>query len=194
MAMYQAKAAGRDTLRFYNPHIQTQVQARASLERDLRSALELGQFELHYQAQVQAGRITGAEALVRWRHPQSGYVPPAQFIPLAEETGLILALGDWVLRTACAQLALWARRPRLADLKLAVNISPRQFGQSDFAAQVLAAIAGSGADPRRLELELTEGCCCRTWTTPSPRWCSSKPMGWIFRSTISAPATPRSPT
>jgi len=157
MAMHQAKAAGRDTLRFYDPRIQTQVQARASLERDLRGALELGQFELRYQAQVRGGRITGAEALVRWRHPGGNTVSPAEFIPLAEETGLIMALGDWVLRSACAQLVLWARQPRLAELSLAVNISPRQFAQSDFVAQVLAAIAGSGANPRRLELEVTEG-------------------------------------
>ena len=157
MAMYQAKAAGRDTLRFYDPKIQTEVQARARLERDLRGAIDQGQFELHYQAQVRAGRITGAEALVRWRHPVQGYIPPAQFIPLAEETGLIIALGDWVLRTACAQLALWARQPPFAGLTLAVNISPRQFSQGRFVAQVLEAIAGSGADPRRLELELTEG-------------------------------------
>jgi len=156
MAMYQAKAAGRDTLRFHDPQIQQRMQARAQLERDLRAALEQGQFELHYQAQVQGGAIIGAEALLRWRHPHSGYVPPVQFIPLAEETGLIAALGDWVLRTACAQLAAWARDPLLAPLRLAVNISPRQFSQSDFVAQVLAAIAGSGADPHRLELELTE--------------------------------------
>jgi len=157
MAMHQAKAAGRDTLRFYDPRIQTQMQARASLERDLRGALELGQFELHYQAQVDGGRIIGAEALVRWRHPGRGTILPAEFIALAEETGLIMALGDWVLRTVCAQLVLWARQPRLADLTLAVNISPRQFAQTDFVAQVLAALAGSGADPRRLELEVTEG-------------------------------------
>ena len=157
MAMYQAKAAGRDTLRFYDPHLQTQVQARASLERDLRSALDLGQFELHYQAQVRGQRIIGAEALLRWKHPSLGYISPAQFIPLAEETGLILSLGDWVLRTACAQLARWAAQPALSALTLSVNISPRQFSQSDFVAQVLAAIAGSGTDARRLELELTEG-------------------------------------
>ena len=156
MAMYQAKAAGRDTQRFYDPQIQQRVQARVQLERDLRVALEQGQFELHYQAQVQDAAIIGAEALLRWRHPQSGYIPPVQFIPLAEETGLIVALGDWVLRTACAQLVAWARDPLLAPLRLAVNISPRQFSESDFVAQVLAAITGSGADPHRLELELTE--------------------------------------
>ncbi|QXL84491.1 EAL domain-containing protein [Comamonas sp. NLF-1-9] len=157
MAMYQAKEAGRDAVRFYDPQIQSRVQARASLERDLRHALERGQFELHYQAQVQGGRITGAEALLRWHHPVQGYVAPTQFIALAEQTGLIVGIGDWVLRSACAQLALWAGEPALAPLTLAVNISPRQFSQSDFAAQVLAALAGSGANARRLELELTEG-------------------------------------
>ncbi|ODS92759.1 MAG: hypothetical protein ABS45_06055 [Comamonas sp. SCN 65-56] len=157
MAMYQAKAAGRDTLCFYDPQIQQRVQARVQLERDLRAALEQRQFELHYQAQVQGGAITGAEALLRWRHPVRGFISPAEFIPLAEDTGLILAIGQWVLETACAQLAAWAGEPLFAALKLAVNISPRQFSQSDFVALTLAAVASSGADPRRLELELTEG-------------------------------------
>jgi len=157
MAMYQAKAAGRDTLRFYDPRIQARVRMRAQLERDLRDALEQKQFELFYQAQLHEDRIIGAEALVRWRHPRDGFVSPAQFIALAEETGLILPLGHWVLETACRQLAAWAADPQLARLSLAVNISPRQFYQADFVAQVLAALARSGADARRLELELTEG-------------------------------------
>ena len=157
LAMYQAKAAGRDTLQFYDPRIQAVVHARAALEADMRAGLEQGQFELFYQAQMDHGRITGCECLLRWRHPRDGFVSPAAFVPLAEETGLILPLGEWVLQTACRQLAAWARQPALAHLTLAVNVSPRQFHQAAFVSQVLAALAGSGADARHLKLELTEG-------------------------------------
>ena len=123
----------------------------------MRAGLEQGQFELFYQAQMDHGRITGCECLLRWRHPRDGFVSPAAFVPLAEETGLILPLGEWVLQTACRQLAAWARQPALAHLTLAVNVSPRQFHQAAFVSQVLAALAGSGADARHLKLELTEG-------------------------------------
>ncbi len=157
VAMYQAKAAGRDTLQFYDPRIQAVVHARAALELDMRAGLEQGQFELFYQAQMDRGRITGCECLLRWRHPRDGFVSPAAFVPLAEETGLILPLGEWVLQAACRQLAAWARQPALAHLTLAVNVSPRQFHQAAFVSQVLAALAGSGADARHLKLELTEG-------------------------------------
>ena len=122
LAMYQAKAAGRDTLQFYDPRIQAVVHARAALEADMRAGLEQGQFELFYQAQMDHGRITGCECLLRWRHPRDGFVSPAAFVPLAEETGLILPLGEWVLQTACRQLAAWARQPALAHLTLAVNV------------------------------------------------------------------------
>ncbi|WP_026436529.1 EAL domain-containing protein [Acidovorax sp. JHL-9] len=157
LAMYQAKSAGRDTLRFYDPQMQAAVSARAAMEQDLRAGLAQGQFELYYQAQIEQGRITGAEALLRWRHPQGGFISPAQFIPLAEESGLILPLGEWVLKTACERLALWSEQPGLASLCLAVNVSPRQFHQADFVPQVLAALAGTGADGHLLKLELTEG-------------------------------------
>ena len=157
LALYQAKDAGRDTLRFYDPQMQAAVSARAALELDMRIGLAQGQFELYYQPQVDHGRITGAEALLRWRHPRDGFVSPAHFIPLAEETGLILPLGEWVLQAACARLAQWARHPATAALSLAVNVSPRQFHQANFVAQVLAALAGSGAEGRRLKLEMTEG-------------------------------------
>jgi EAL domain-containing protein (putative c-di-GMP-specific phosphodiesterase class I) len=106
---------------------------------------------------MEHGRITGAEALLRWRHSHNGFISPAQFIPLAEESGLILPLGEWVLKAACERLALWADQPGLAPLDLAVNVSPRQFHQGGFVPQVLAALAGSGADGHRLKLELTEG-------------------------------------
>ena len=157
LAMYQAKAAGRNALRFFDPEMQAVVSARASLEADLRQGMAKGQFLLYYQAQVVGeGRLTGAEALLRWQHPSRGLVSPAEFIPLAEESGLILPLGHWVLETACAQLVAWADQPETARLKLAVNVSARQFRHPDFVDQVLAILDSSGADPQRLKLELTE--------------------------------------
>jgi diguanylate cyclase (GGDEF)-like protein/PAS domain S-box-containing protein len=157
MAMYQAKAAGRNTLRFFDPRMQAAVSARMSLEADLRQGLHERQFLLHYQPQVdRTGRITGVEALIRWQHPERGLVPPMEFIPLAEETGLILPLGEWILETACQQLAAWAALPELANLEIAVNVSARQFHHPGLVEQVLGALALTGADPRRLKLELTE--------------------------------------
>ncbi|MFY3386785.1 bifunctional diguanylate cyclase/phosphodiesterase, partial [Paracidovorax sp. MALMAid1276] len=156
LALYQAKDAGRDTLRFYDPRMQAAVTARAELELDMRVGLAQGQFELYYQPQTDHGRIIGAEALLRWRHPRDGFISPAHFIPLAEETGLILPLGEWVLQAACQRLAAWAQQPELAGLSLAVNVSPRQFHQAGFVPQVLAALASSGADGRLLKLEMTE--------------------------------------
>ncbi len=158
LAMYQAKAAGKNMLRFFDPQMQAVVSARAALEVGLRDGLARGQFLLHYQAQVSGqGAITGAEALLRWPRPPFGLVPPGDFIPLAEDTGLILPLGLWVLETACHQLADWSRRSELAHLTLSVNVSARQFHQADFVSQVLTALARSGANPLRLKLELTEG-------------------------------------
>jgi diguanylate cyclase (GGDEF)-like protein/PAS domain S-box-containing protein len=157
-AMYQAKAAGRNTLRFFDPDMQTALSERAALEADMRQGLERDEFLLHYQPQVDGkGEPTGAEALVRWRHPRRGLVAPAQFIPLAEETGLILPLGQWVLESACTQLASWGARADTAGLNMAVNVSARQFRHPDFVGQVLAVVARTGANPRRLKLELTEG-------------------------------------
>ena len=157
LALYQAKNAGRDTLRFYDPQMQAVVSARATLELDMRVGLAQGQFELYYQPQIDHGRIIGAEALLRWRHPRDGFISPAHFIPLAEETGLILPLGEWVLQAACRRLAAWAQQPDLATQSLAVNVSPRQFHQTGFVAQVLAALAGAGVDGHQLKLEMTEG-------------------------------------
>jgi len=157
LAMYQAKADGRNALRFFAPEMQAAVSVRATLEADLQEAVRSGQFVLHYQVQVDgAGRPTGAEALLRWRHPQRNLVSPAEFIPVAEETGLILPLGRWVLETACAQLAAWAQAPDTAHLTLAVNVSARQFRHPDFVEQVLAVLDQSHADPHKLKLELTE--------------------------------------
>jgi diguanylate cyclase (GGDEF)-like protein/PAS domain S-box-containing protein len=157
LAMYQAKAAGRNTLRFFDPDMQSMISARAVLEADLREAARNDQFFLSYQAQVDGtGKLIGAEALIRWQHPRRGLVYPTEFIPLAEETGLILPLGHWVLETACHQLEEWSRDPTMAHLTLSVNVSAVQYHQTDFVAQVLATLEQTGADPRRLKLELTE--------------------------------------
>ena len=157
VALYQAKAAGRNTLRFFDPEMQAAVEARAALEVDLRQALASHAFELHYQPQVgPSDEILGAEALLRWHHPQRGAVSPGEFIPVAEQSGLILDLGQWVLDTACAQLHSWAGDPRARHLTLAVNVSVHQVRQPDFVARVLGALDAAGADPRRLKLEITE--------------------------------------
>ena len=157
IAMYQAKAAGRNSFRFFDPNLQAAVKARAAMEADLRHGLRENQFLLYYQPQVDGGgNLTGAEALVRWRHPERGMVSPADFITLAEETGLILFLGQWVLQTGCAQLAAWADQPDMAHLSLAINVSARQFRQEDFVDQVLTTVTRTGANPQKLKLELTE--------------------------------------
>lgn len=157
LAMYKAKAEGRGALRFFDPAMGIVMAERAAFEADLRVAVRDRQFVLHYQPQVVAdGRVTGAEALVRWMHPARGLVSPAQFIPLAEETGLIRPLGHWVLQTACNQLAVWARRRETQHLTMAVNVSAHQFNQPDFVEHVMAILDETGACPRRLKLELTE--------------------------------------
>jgi diguanylate cyclase (GGDEF)-like protein/PAS domain S-box-containing protein len=157
LAMYQAKMAGRNTCRFFDPSMQANLTARSVLESDLHKALAGNQFSLYYQAQVDAGNhLIGAEALLRWHHPLRGLVSPADLIPVAEETGLILPIGKWVLETACIQLARWATQADMARLTIAVNVSARQFHQPDFVAQVLAILKSTGARPQRLKLELTE--------------------------------------
>jgi len=156
-AMYQAKAGGRNTLRFFDPNMQATVTARAALEVDLRRAIKGQQFLLNYQAQVDSsGQVTGVEALLRWLHPERQLLPPAEFIPLSEETGMILPSGQWVLESACDRLADWAKRPEMAHLTMAVNVSARQFHHESFVDQVLGALDRSGANPQRLKLELTE--------------------------------------
>lgn len=157
LALYEAKKAGRNTLRFFDPKMQATITARAALEKDLREGLQKQQFLIYYQAQVDAGsNIIGTEALVRWQHPQRGVVSPAVFIPLAEETGLILPLGLWVLETACEQLVTWAGKPNTAHLSVAVNVSAVQFRQPGFVEQVLEVLDRTGAKPQKLKLELTE--------------------------------------
>ena len=157
IAMYQSKKAGRNTLRFFDPKMQDTINARAALEVELHTALENSQFRLYYQIQINSHlHPVGAEALIRWLHPERGVVTPAQFIALAEETGLILPIGAWVLDTACAQIKKWQSDAFTRDLVLAVNVSAKQFRQGDFVTQVKAALQRHGVDPRRLKLELTE--------------------------------------
>jgi diguanylate cyclase (GGDEF)-like protein/PAS domain S-box-containing protein len=157
IAMYQAKKAGRNTLRFFDLQMQENISARVSLEDELQNALEFQQFHLYYQIQVDsAHRPLGAEALIRWIHPVRGLVSPAQFIPLAEETGLILPIGLWVLEAACAQLKAWQHDALTRELTLAVNVSARQFRQADFVAQLQAVVRKFAINPKQLKLELTE--------------------------------------
>ncbi|TKC87964.1 EAL domain-containing protein [Trinickia terrae] len=156
LAMYKSKERGRNAMCFFDPNMQIAVLERAVLEAGLRHAIAEDQFLLHYQAQIDGDRVTGVEALVRWQHPQRGIVPPSDFIPLAEETGLILELGYRVLETACAQLARWAARPGMAHLTIAVNVSAQQLREPGFVDKVLNVIGQTGARPDRLKLELTE--------------------------------------
>lgn len=157
LAMYQAKAAGRNTVCFFDPGMQAAVTARSAMEADLRQALQRSEFRLLYQPVVDGqGHILGAEALLRWSHPQRGSVSPAEFIPVAEKTGLILPLGRWVLQTACRQLVQWAAQPSTSALTMSVNVSAREFRDPGFVEEVLAVLGRTGARPSLLKLELTE--------------------------------------
>lgn len=157
MALYKAKEAGRNRVRFFDPSLQADINARSELMRDLRQAQHSGELRLYYQPVVDAEqRIVGVEALLRWLHPVRGMVSPADFIPIAEQTGLISPLGQWVLESACTQLRAWAEDDVRKEWTLAVNVSARQFHEPEFVAQVKRALSGSGANPHRLRLELTE--------------------------------------
>lgn len=156
LAMYQAKESGRNALCFFDPEIQKALYAQAALEAELRCAVEQEQFELYYQMQTHRSELTGAEVLLRWHHPENGLVPPGQFIPIAEQSGLIVAIGSWVLKTACAQLKRWDSDPLLSQLTLSVNVSAKQFGQNDFVSEVESVLHRTGANPKRLKLEITE--------------------------------------
>jgi diguanylate cyclase (GGDEF)-like protein len=157
IAMYYAKTGGGNALRFFEAGMQTTITARATLENELHAAIAAKQFELYYQSQVTSdNRVTGAEVLVRWHHPTRGLLLPREFIDVAEDTGLIIALGLWVLETACTQLTAWRDDPRRRHLQLSVNVSARQFREEDFVDQVRLVLKRTGADPRRLKLELTE--------------------------------------
>lgn len=157
IAMYQAKKSGRNQIRFFDPKMQEVISTRASLESELRKALELNQFQLYYQLQVDGdNRPLGAEALIRWMHPERGMVPPFDFIPLAEETGLIVPIGEWVLETACVQLGLWQQDEHTRHLTLSVNVSAKQFYQPDFVKRLENMLQRHAIDASRLKLELTE--------------------------------------
>ena len=157
LAMYQAKAGGRNTIRFFDPHMQAMVLDRIEMEADLRNGIAENQFILYFQPQVERdGTQYGAEALVRWQHPLQGLVQPGAFIAVAESSGLILPLGDWILNAACRQLVTWSQTPDKAHLLIAVNVSAKQFRQPHFVQSVQNALHRSGANPARLELELTE--------------------------------------
>jgi diguanylate cyclase (GGDEF)-like protein/PAS domain S-box-containing protein len=157
IAMYRAKEDGKNNYKFYSEEINIHSFERLALETSLRRGLERNEFLLHYQAKLDlhTGRITGVEALVRWQHPEMGLVPPAQFIPLAEETGLIVPIGKWVLNTACAQNVAW-QREGLPPLHMAVNLSARQFADEDLVKDIASALESTGLRPELLELELTE--------------------------------------
>jgi diguanylate cyclase (GGDEF)-like protein len=158
LAMYQAKKSGRNGYQFYDPEMQKAIQARATLEDELRVALEKQQFQLYFQVQVNsAGIPIGAESLIRWVHPERGVISPMEFIPLCEETGMIVPIGNWVLNAACEQLATWQKHASTRNLVLAVNVSAKQFSQPDFVKQVVLALYRFNTPPQLLKLELTEG-------------------------------------
>jgi diguanylate cyclase (GGDEF)-like protein/PAS domain S-box-containing protein len=157
IAMYQAKSAGRNTVRFFDPKVHASLEKRQAILSELHHALPENQLKLYFQAQVDYERnVLGAEVLLRWEHPQRGLVSPADFIPLAEESGLIIPIGLWVLLTACTQLKIWAENPLTQHLTLAVNVSARQFGQSDFVELVCQVLEETGAQATLLKIELTE--------------------------------------
>ena len=189
LAMYGAKAGGRRTHRFFEPAMDASAKARLAMEQDLRQAMAESSFEIHYQPLLDlgTGEVTGCEALLRWRHPERGMVSPAEFIPVAEDIGLINELGDWVLRTACTEAAAWPPHVRLA-----VNVSPVQLKCETLALRITAALAASGLKPDRLEIEITEAVLIRDDETALAILHHSAPSVYASRSTISAPATRRS--
>jgi diguanylate cyclase (GGDEF)-like protein/PAS domain S-box-containing protein len=157
IAMYQAKKLGRNALSFFDPKMQEGIQARVDMEHELRKALDKNEFQLFYQMQVDVSdRPVGAEALIRWIHPERGLIPPGEFIPIAEDTGMILAIGDWVIDAACAQLKCWEQNALTQALTLSVNVSAKQFHQADFVAQIKMAVTRHAVNPMLLKLELTE--------------------------------------
>src|SRR3954470_2628758 len=178
LAMYQAKAAGRNAVRFFDPEMQAVATANASLASDLRQSWRDNHLKIEYQPQVgMDGRMTGVEALLRWKHPTRGIVAPDEFIPTAEETSLIIPIGHWVLEAACAQLALWAERPDRSHLSMAVNVSVRQFRHPEFIDEVVSCVKRSGIRPERLKLELTESLLADNLDATIARMRNLKDMG-----------------
>jgi diguanylate cyclase (GGDEF)-like protein len=179
-SMYQVKRLGRNRIHFFDAEMQSALEERVALESSLRRAIP-DQLRLHYQLQVDdAGNVLGAEALVRWQHPERGMVRPAAFVPLAEESGLILPIGRWVLESACRQLKTWEANPATRHLLLAVNVSALQFHQPDFVEEVLAVLDASGADPSRLKLELTESMLVEETEAVIPKMSALKARGIRF--------------
>lgn len=181
VAMYQAKKQGRDTIAFYAADLQSNADTRLAIEQDLRLAVERNELELHYQPKVDACRqIVGAEALLRWHRPGHGLVSPMDFIPIAEESGLIYVIGKWVLRDACARLAAWSRCDRAQPLGVAVNISPLQFRHPDFVPCVSEALVHFGIQPSLLTLEITESSLIENTDSVIARLNELKRMGVII--------------
>jgi len=180
-AMYQAKASGRNTFRFHDPAVQAAWSARAELETGLRHALQHDEFLLHYQPQLdRSGRVIGAEALVRWRQPNGRMLYPSEFIRAAEESGMIIEIGNWVLRTACLELARWQRDPDTSGLTLSVNVSARQFTEPDFVAMLGRIFEQSGVQPSGLKLELTESLVVSDFTQTAHTMATLKRRGLSF--------------
>ncbi|HWV14486.1 MAG TPA: EAL domain-containing protein [Cellvibrio sp.] len=181
VAMYQAKAAGRNTIRFFDPAMQAALSVRVELEASMRRALVRNEFVLHYQIQVDAqGLATGAEALVRWNHAEHGMISPAAFIPMAEETGMILPIGRWILQTACLQLVEWGAHKATAHWTMAVNISATQFARADFVSVLKNVLLKTGANPQRLKLELTEAILAKDINDVILKMDSLKELGVTF--------------
>ena len=199
-AMHFAKDQGRDNYQFYSRAMNATALEKLSLESQLRKALERDELLLHFQPKISAttGAVAGVEALIRWKHPELGMVPPSQFIPVAEETGLIVPIGDWVLETACRQNQAW-QKAGYPPVHVAVNIASPHFRQGGLMDSVARALRETGLDPEWLELEVTEsmlmqGVDAQAWTRRSTRCSSSRTWACGWPSTTSAPATRRCPT
>ena len=181
LAMYHAKSAGRNVLRFFDPKMQAAVTARINLEAELREGLQNHRFILYYQAQVdEDGCLGGAEALLRWQHPVRGLLAPGDFLSLAEDSGLIVPIGEWVFEAACQQLVAWSALPDMAHISIAVNLSPREFRHPDFVNNVLSTLKRVGADPRKLYLEFTERMLGRDLEEIIAKMCALKSVGVRF--------------
>jgi diguanylate cyclase (GGDEF)-like protein/PAS domain S-box-containing protein len=180
LAMYKAKENGRNNIFFFDPGLESIAKERITLENELRNAISKEHFELYYQPQIRSEQFVGAEALIRWQHPQQGIISPAKFIPLAEESDLILPLGDWILKTACQQLSQWATDPALKHLTLAVNVSAQQFHQKNFVDRLKYHLDKTGANPERLKLELTESMLVKDVDLSIARMFEIKGLGITF--------------
>jgi diguanylate cyclase (GGDEF)-like protein len=180
-AMYQAKNAGRNTVRLFDPAMQATLENRLLLEKDLHQALALNQLEVYYQPQVdQVGRVLGAELLLRWHHPVKGMVSPLEFIPIAESNGAIIPIGHWVMEQACMRLAQWAEQSEMNQLTLSINVSARQFKQTDFVEQVSRLIKRSGVVSDRLKFEITESALVEDVEDAVAKMCQLAKLGVSF--------------